>query len=140
MRSSTHVSACLLAFALQPRAAGEICVDIRNMPWALDEPLALDGMRGFPKAPGEGSTFDLRRVRSFHIFVNQRGAREGFSLQRVAATHSCVKQKTLPAVGFLPFVGQGNVPESLVRNINRAQSSRQIWYNAMWKDDTKGKT
>ena len=90
--------------ALQPRAAGEICVDVRNMPWALDEPLALDGMRGFPTAPGEGSTFDLRRVRSFHIFVNQRGAREGFSVQRVAATHSCVKQKTLPAVGFLPFV------------------------------------
>ncbi len=89
---------------LLPHAAGEICVDLRNMPWALDAPLSLDGMRGYPKAPGEGSTFDLRRVRSFHIFVTQRGVKEGFCVQRVAAMHSCVKQKTLPADRFLPFV------------------------------------
>ena len=89
---------------LLPHAAGEICVDLRNMPWALDAPLPLDGMRGFPKVPGEGSTFDLRRVRSFHIFVTQRGVREGFCVRRVTAMQSYVKQKTLSAVGFLPFV------------------------------------
>ncbi len=92
------------AVTLPPHAADEICVDIRNMPWALDAPLSLAGMRGCPKAPGEGSTFDLRRVRSFHIFVIQRGAVEGFSVRRVAATHSCVRQKTLSAREFLPFV------------------------------------
>lgn len=89
---------------LLPYAAGEICVDIRNMPWALDAPLSLDGMRGYPKAPGEGSTFDLRRVRSFHIFVTQRGVVEGFSVRRVVAMHSCVRQKTLSAREFQPFV------------------------------------
>ena len=92
------------AVTLPPHAADEICVDIRNMPWALDAPLSLAGMRGCPKAPGEGSTFDLRRVRSFHIFVTQRGVVEGFSVRRVAATHSCVRQKTLSAREFLPFV------------------------------------
>lgn len=92
------------AVTLPPHAAGEICVDIRNMPWALDAPLSLAGMRGCPKAPGEGSTFDLRRVRSFHIFVFQRGVVEGFSVRRVAAMHSCVRQKTLSAREFLPFV------------------------------------
>lgn len=92
------------AVTLPPHAADEICVDIRNMPWALDAPLSLAGMRGCPKAPGEGSTFDLRRVRSFHIFVFQRGVVEGFSVRRVAATHSCVRQKTLSAREFLPFV------------------------------------
>ena len=90
---------------LPPHTADEICVDLRNMPWALDEPLALDGMRGYPKVPGEGSTFDLRRVISFHIFVNQKSVRGvGFSVRRITATRSHVKQKTLPARRFLPFV------------------------------------
>ena len=64
---------------LMPHATGEIIVDLRNMPWALDAPLSLDGMRGFPKTPGEGSTFNLHRVRSFHVFVVQRGVDEGLS-------------------------------------------------------------
>ena len=89
---------------LMPHATGEIIVDLRNMPWALDAPLSLDGMRGFPKTPGEGSTFNLHRVRSFHVFVVQRGVDEGFSVLRVSATHSGVRQKTLLAAGFLPFV------------------------------------
>ena len=89
---------------LMPHATGEIIVDLRNMPWALDAPLSLDGMRGFPKTPGEGSTFNLHRVRSFHVFVVQRGVDEGFSVLRVSATYSGVRQKMLPAAGFLPFV------------------------------------
>ena len=89
---------------LMPRAAGEICVDLRNMPWALDAPIELAGMRGFPVSPGEGTTFDLRRTRSFHIFVKQRGVKEGFCVRRIAAMPSGVKQKTLSAAGFLPFV------------------------------------
>ena len=89
---------------LMPHATGEIIVDLRNMPWALDAPLSLDGMRGFPKTPGEGSTFNLHRVRSFHVFVVQRGVDEGFSVLRVSATYLGVRQKMLPAAGFLPFV------------------------------------
>ena len=89
---------------LAPHAAGEICADLRNMPWTLDAPLALVGMRGFPKAPGDGSAFDPRRVRSFHIFVNQKGAREGFCVLKVTAMNPDGGLKTLSADGFLPFV------------------------------------
>ena len=89
---------------LAPHAAGELRVDLKNMPWALDAPLALDGMRGFPKASGDGSTFDLRRVRSFHVFLRQDGEPGGFAVRRIAAFRAGTEQKILPAATFLPFV------------------------------------
>ncbi len=89
---------------LKPRAAGEICADLRTTPWALDTPLALVGMNGFPSAPGKMAEFDPRRVRSFHIFVDQKGAREGFCVFKVTAMNQYGGLKTLPASGFLPFV------------------------------------
>lgn len=89
---------------LAPYEAGEICAKLRTMPWALDAPLALDGMRGFPGAQGDGAAFDLRRVRSLHIFLNQKGAEEGFSVLRISATNPDGGMKTLSAAGFLPFV------------------------------------
>ena len=90
--------------SLDPHAAGEITVDLCNMPWALDEPLELGGMNGYPKALGGGTTFDLRHTRSFHIFVWQKGVKGGFAVRRVMALQSGVKQKTLSAKTFLPFV------------------------------------
>ncbi|MBR2838045.1 MAG: beta-galactosidase [Kiritimatiellae bacterium] len=89
---------------LLPHAAGEIRVSLRNMPWALDAPLELNGMRGHPMAPGTGSTFDLRRTRSFHIFLVQNGTPGGFSVRRVAVSGTGVEQKVLSAKTFLPFV------------------------------------
>ena len=89
---------------LAPHASGELRVELKNMPWALDAPLTLVGMRGFPKAPGDGSTFDLRRVRSFHIFLKQDGNPGGFAVRRIAAFSTGAKQKILPAATFLPFV------------------------------------
>ena len=89
---------------LTPHATGEINVDLRNMPWALDAPLELVGMRGFPKAPGQGSTFDLRRVCSFHIFLSQDKEPGGFVVRRVVASGKGVEQKIFPAATFLPFV------------------------------------
>ena len=89
---------------LGPHATGELRVHFRNMPWALDAPLELDGMRGFPKAPGDGSTFDLRGVRSLHVFLRQDGEPGGFAVRRVVATGDGVKQKILPSATFLPFV------------------------------------
>ena len=89
---------------LLPHAVGEIRVDLSNMPWALDAPLELCGMRGYPKMPGKGSTFDLRRTRSFHIFVDQRGIKEGFSVRRITASGKGVRQKVLSAATFFPFV------------------------------------
>ena len=89
---------------LAPHAAGELRVDLKNMPWALDAPLPLAGMRGFPKAPGDGSTFDLRRVRSFHVFLRQDGRPGGFAVRRIAASRTGAEQTVLPAATFLPFV------------------------------------
>lgn len=89
---------------LAPRAVGNLRVDLKNMPWALDTPLALVGMRGFPKAPGDGSTFDLRRVRSFHIFLRQDGRPGGFAVSRIAASGEGAEQKILPSATFFPFV------------------------------------
>ncbi len=89
--------------SLGPFQAGELRVDLRNMPWTLDAPLAIDGMRGFPSAKG-GSTFDIRRTHSFHIFFNQKGEPGGFSVSRVAVSGEGVPPKVLSARTFLPFV------------------------------------
>ncbi len=89
---------------LEPHASGELRVHLKNMPWALDSPLELAGMRGFPKAPGDGSTFDLRSVRSFHIFLKQDGTPGGFAVRRIVASCEGAEQKILPAATFLPFV------------------------------------
>ncbi len=89
---------------LLPRAAGEIRVRLHNMPWLLDAPLELNGMRGYPRAANTGSTFDLRRTHSFHIFLTQNGDPGGFSVQRVSVSDSGEKRKVLSAKTFLPFV------------------------------------
>jgi len=89
--------------ALAPFACGEICADLRNMPWVLDRPLTMVGMRGYPTAVG-GSTFDIRRTRSFHIFFSQPRAPGGFSVKRVTVSGDGVAQKPLKADAFFPFV------------------------------------
>ncbi len=89
---------------LMPHATGDICVDLCNMPWVLDAPLELNGMRGFPRCMKGGSTFDLRRTKSFHVFVNQRGEKEGFAIRRIAVSGSHIRQKVLDSATFLPFV------------------------------------
>ena len=89
---------------LLPHATGVIHVSLRNVPWALDAPLEISGMRGYPKAAGSGSTFDLRRARSFHIFLMQNGEPGGFSVRRISASGIGVKQKVLSAKNFMPFV------------------------------------
>ena len=88
---------------LAPHASGEICVNLCNMPWLLDAALELNGMRGYPAAQG-GTTFDLRRTYSFHIFLCQSGTPGGFSVRHIAVSGSGEKQKVLPAKTFLPFV------------------------------------
>ena len=88
---------------LAPHASGEIRVNLCNMPWLLDAPIELNGMRGYPTATG-GTTFDLRRTYSFHIFLCQDGATGGFSVHRIVTSGTGAKQKVLPAKTFLPFV------------------------------------
>ncbi len=88
---------------LSPHTAGEIVCALQNMPWVLDIPIRFDGMRGHPATKG-GTTFDLRRTNSFHIFYNQDGTTSGFSVSRVTASTEGVKQKKLDAATFFPFV------------------------------------
>ena len=92
------------SISLAPHAAGDLHVNLRNMPWTLDAPLELHGMRGYPIAAGAGTTFDLRRTTSFHIFFCQNGETGAFSVRRVTATDTGVKPKVLSAKTFLPFV------------------------------------
>ncbi len=89
--------------ALAPHAAGVIDVSLRNLPWQLDAPLDLKGMNGAPSAVG-GSTFDVRKVFSFHIFLIKDGQEGGFSVSRVTACGAGTPPKVLKAATFLPFV------------------------------------
>ena len=88
---------------LAPRAAGAIDVSLRTMPWRLDAPLELVGMRGSPKS-GTGSSYDLRRVYSFHIYFDHPTAPSGFSVSRISVWTGQDAAKTLSAANFLPFV------------------------------------
>lgn len=91
------------SLTLKPHEAGELTVNLRNMPWVLDAPLALEGMNGKPSTKG-GTTFDLRETSSFHIFYNRDGSASGFSVRRVGVSGEGMAQKTLSAATFLPFV------------------------------------
>lgn len=91
------------SLALRPHEAGELVVNLRNMPWTLDAPLRLEGMRGFPSARG-GTSFDLRATHSFHLFHIQDGVAGGFSVRRVSVSGEGVATKVLKASAFLPFV------------------------------------
>ena len=89
---------------LSPYSSGEIIVDLCNIPWALDSPLELNGMRGFPKSAGKGTSFDLRHTSSFHVFLNKCKEPSGFSIRRIAVSGSNKGQKLLSSKTFLPFV------------------------------------
>ena len=91
---------------LRPHGTGEIVAALRTLPWALDEPLELVGMNGTPAAQnGAGGGFDIRHVKSFHIYFIQDGVASGFSVLCVSADGAGLPpQKVLPAKTFLPFV------------------------------------
>jgi len=91
---------------LKPHTTGEIVANVRSLPWALDEPLKLEGMNGRPAAQdGAGGGFDIHHATSFHIFFNQDGVASGFSVLRVSADGNGVRPpKVLSAKTFLPFV------------------------------------
>lgn len=92
------------SIALAPRSAGVLRIAVHNVPWVLDAPLELNGMRGHPSARG-GSTFDIRRTHSIHIFLCRNGETGGFSVSRVeAAVGGIARQRPIPAATFLPFV------------------------------------
>ncbi|MGN0853808.1 MAG: beta-galactosidase [Kiritimatiellia bacterium] len=91
------------SLTLQPFASGTLRVNLRNMPWMLDAPLELEGMNGRPAATG-GSTFDIRRTHSFHIFFNRNGQTGGFAVRKVSVDGESEPPKMLKAGTFLPFV------------------------------------
>lgn len=88
---------------LKPRASGKIVSDLRNMPWVLDSPLELNGMNGRPSAK-IGTTFDVRRVYSMHIFRCRDGTPAEFAVRGIEAVGKGKTPKMLSAKTFLPFV------------------------------------
>ena len=93
---------------LAPRAAGELKVELCSMPCVLDAPLAFVGMRGYPKHTN-GGAFDVRKTRSFHIFVLQDGKPAEFCVRRIVASCAAANTRILPAKilsakTFMPFV------------------------------------
>lgn len=90
---------------IPPKSAGELKVVFRNLPWRLDAPLELEGMNGRPSAEG-GSTFDVRRVKSIHLFIGNSMDRNSFEILGATAGGSPAKIKILKADSFLPFVDE----------------------------------
>ncbi|MBQ2631732.1 MAG: beta-galactosidase [Kiritimatiellae bacterium] len=88
---------------LAPHASGEMFVNLQA-PWALDAPLGLNGMRGYPNAPGHGAAFDLRHVKHLDINLHSNGEVGGFSVRRVTVSVDGPKPKVFRAETFLPFV------------------------------------
>ena len=90
------------SISLAPYASGELLANFYDLPWALDAPLPLNGMRGYPILAEKEGAFDLRHAISLHVFLCQNGETGGFAVRRIAVSGE--RQKVLPAKGFLPFV------------------------------------
>lgn len=86
---------------LEPGATGEIVARLHTTPWVLDKPLELVGMRGYPKAFGDGG-FDPRKVGELHVFVAKPDAPASFEVIRAVADRRAYTP--LKSEGFLPFV------------------------------------
>ena len=91
--------------SLAPGECREFTVDLAAMPWRLDGPVELEGMRAYPSHDGGGSMFDLRRTACLNLVVNQDGRPAGFRVLRISASpETGAEQTTLSAASFLPFV------------------------------------
>lgn len=77
---------------------------LKNMPWRLDAPVELKGMKGRPLAEGAASSFDLRQVRAFVACVAGSGRAPDFEVLSIEALEDGVEPKVLSAKTFLPFV------------------------------------
>jgi len=90
---------------LAPQAAGVIRASMQTVPWSLDKPVELVGMRGYPSASGKGSKlFDVKRTISLHIFSSGKSGPAGFAVRSVKAGGTARNVKILSADTFLPFV------------------------------------
>lgn len=123
---------------LPPKAEGVLRVDLFNVPWRIDGPLALVGMRGAPSDKTNTTTFDLRRTYSMHVFLMQDGVERRFAIRRISVSGSGVVQKVMPANTFCPFVdrfGQfahdewpGKVADEA--GLKAARVREEAWLNA----------
>jgi hypothetical protein len=73
-------------------------VALYDTPWALDKPVTLVGMRGYPKVP---DAIDPARVNQLVLFVARPDRDYRFELRRLTAEGEV---KILKADTFLPFV------------------------------------
>ena len=94
---------------LKPFAEGRMIVSLDAEPWALDAPLKLEGMNGFPRpAGGDASAiFDIRKTVSLHVFRGGMPQEAGYALKSVTVQEKApaAREKNIfPAATFLPFV------------------------------------
>jgi hypothetical protein len=84
--------------ALEAGQAGTLRVALCDTPWALDKPLKLVGMRGYPKVP---DSIDAANITQLILFIARPQCDYTFELYRLAAEGDV---KMLTADTFLPFI------------------------------------
>ena len=88
---------------LKQHEAGTFKVKLRRMPWMLDAPLPIEGMRGYPSVSGD-TIFDVRKVHSIHIFFHRPKEPGGFAVKSAVLSEGSLPRKVLKGEGFFPFV------------------------------------
>jgi hypothetical protein len=85
---------------LDPGASGTLTVRIFPVPWKLDRPLELVGMRGFPVHAGKLDTGDVTQL---VLFADHPKTDNAFEVDNIrAGGHVGV----LPTASFLPFIDE----------------------------------
>jgi hypothetical protein len=85
---------------VEPGASQTLTVRIFPMPWKLDKPLELVGMRGFPTHAGK---LDPANVTQLVIFMDRSGEDHVFEVDNIRAGGQV---QVLEAATFLPFIDE----------------------------------
>jgi len=83
---------------VDPGKVGTLRVALYETPWALDKPLKLVGMRGYPKVP---DAIDPANITQLVLFIARPDRDYNFELQHLTAEGDV---KMLSADTFLPFI------------------------------------
>jgi len=87
-----------------PGKTAELRLLLKNMPWKLDKPVELSGMRGYPAADGTDSSYELSRVSAFIMCSAGAGVPPEVDVLKIESSSEHVEQKILAADAFFPFV------------------------------------
>ncbi|MDD2598963.1 MAG: beta-galactosidase [Kiritimatiellae bacterium] len=91
------------SISLKPGECGTLSVALLKRPWALDKPLELVGMNGYPEAI-DTALFDLRKTAELHVFLDNPDQPASLSVLGIEAEQSTEELKVFSADSFIPFV------------------------------------